>query len=250
MALLVTEELKKSYRTGETTVAALRGVSLSLERGRFVALVGPSGCGKSTLLHLCGGMDRPSAVRSAGRRAPRPPRRRCADPDPARAGRLRLPVLQPAANADARREHRAAIAPRRTERSAVDRARAGPGRARWVSRIGCGTIHSRSRAASCSARRSPARSCTSPPCSWPTSRPATSIRRTARACSTLLAELNRETGVTMLLATHAQELAAAADASCTCATAGSNRSRPIAEARRGPCGCLASSSCAASLLSG
>ena len=61
MALLVADQLKKTYRTGETTVAALRGVSLSVERGRFVALVGPSGCGKSTLLHLCGGMDRPSA---------------------------------------------------------------------------------------------------------------------------------------------------------------------------------------------
>jgi putative ABC transport system ATP-binding protein len=61
MALLVVDQLKKTYRAGETTVAALRGVSLSIEHGRFVALVGPSGCGKSTLLHLCGGMDRPTA---------------------------------------------------------------------------------------------------------------------------------------------------------------------------------------------
>ena len=63
MPLIVAEALEKTYAEGATPVAALRGVSLSLEPGDFVALTGPSGCGKSTLLHLCGAMDRPSAGR-------------------------------------------------------------------------------------------------------------------------------------------------------------------------------------------
>lgn len=61
MAVLVAEQIRKTYLGGEAPVEAVRGVSLSLEAGEFVALVGPSGCGKSTLLHLCGAMDRPSA---------------------------------------------------------------------------------------------------------------------------------------------------------------------------------------------
>ncbi|MBL8136205.1 MAG: ABC transporter ATP-binding protein [Acidobacteria bacterium] len=63
MPLIVAEALEKTYAEGATPVAALRGVSLALEPGDFVALTGPSGCGKSTLLHLCGAMDRPSAGR-------------------------------------------------------------------------------------------------------------------------------------------------------------------------------------------
>ena len=58
--LLAAENLHKAYDTGEARVTALAGVSFTIERGAFVALMGPSGCGKSTLLHLCGAMDRPS----------------------------------------------------------------------------------------------------------------------------------------------------------------------------------------------
>ena len=60
MPLVAADNLQKTYVTGEAHVTALAGVSFEVEAGDFVALMGPSGCGKSTLLHLCGAMDRPT----------------------------------------------------------------------------------------------------------------------------------------------------------------------------------------------
>jgi len=71
--LLVARGLKRDYHMGGELVHAVRGVSLDVDDGEYLAVVGPSGCGKSTLLNLLGGIDRPSdgSVEIAGERVDR-----------------------------------------------------------------------------------------------------------------------------------------------------------------------------------
>ena len=63
MSTVRVENATKDYQLGRTTVPALRGVSLAVERGEFITVAGPSGSGKSTLLNLIGCLDHPTSGR-------------------------------------------------------------------------------------------------------------------------------------------------------------------------------------------
>ncbi|MCB0115425.1 MAG: ABC transporter ATP-binding protein, partial [Caldilineaceae bacterium] len=60
-SLIHTEDLTKTYGSGETQVHALDGLDLDVAAGEFLAVMGPSGCGKSTLLNMLGALDQPTS---------------------------------------------------------------------------------------------------------------------------------------------------------------------------------------------
>ena len=104
--VVVARDVTRRYGEGETAVDALRGVVVEVPKGELTAVMGPSGSGKSTLMHILAGLDKPTSgsVTIAGTeittlKDSRP------DEAPPEPHRLRLPVLQPPADAHRGREH-------------------------------------------------------------------------------------------------------------------------------------------------
>jgi len=61
--IIQVQEVNKEYGKGKNTVAALKDIRIEIQAGEFVAIVGPSGCGKSTLLHVMAGLEQPTSGR-------------------------------------------------------------------------------------------------------------------------------------------------------------------------------------------
>ena len=108
-AFIEARNLRKTYHVGKIEVEALRGISFSVQKGEFVSVVGPSGSGKSTLFYLLGGLTRADGGSvvldgdDSGHAL-----RRGTHPHAQAQNRLRLPEIQPAADARRPLEHRIA----------------------------------------------------------------------------------------------------------------------------------------------
>ncbi len=209
MSLLTVEHVHRTYRSGDAEVRAVAGVSLTLEAGGSVALVGPSGCGKSTLLHLCGAMDRPS---SGTVRLESVALDSLSDDALTRVRRTRvgfvfqffnlLPTLTVRENV----ELPLLLAGRRS-------ADAEPAARALLERVGLGARlnhYPRQLSGGEMQRTAIARALIHRPALLVADEPTGNLDSdNGRLVLDLLIELNRETGVALLLATHAPELAAA-----------------------------------------
>ena len=208
--LIAVRDLTRTYHVGEVDVRALRGVSLDVQPGEFIALTGPSGSGKSTFMHLLGCLNRPTSgsYRLNGRDVATLSKRELAR-RAQQGDRVRLPGIQPAAANHTRSGERRAPPAVRRGHQGLEATCARQGGARLG---GAGGPHSiitriRCRAGSSSVSRSLARSLTSPVLLLADEPTGNLDSRTSVEVMDIFQRLNIERGLTIVLVTHEQEIA-------------------------------------------
>jgi putative ABC transport system ATP-binding protein len=208
LPVLVVENVEKVYQGGRGGVSALRGVSFQADAGDFIALMGPSGCGKSSLLHLIGGMDRPTrgrvlldsiALDALDEEALARLRRRKIGfvfqffnllPTLTVAENVALPLMLDGASDRESGERTRAL---------IDRVGLAARATHYPAELSGGEMQ----------RAAVARAIITRPELILADEPTGNLdTENGEAVMRLLAELNRETGVTIILATHSQESAA------------------------------------------
>ena len=208
MTLIRLQDICKSYVLGEMTVEALRGVSLEIDEGEYVALMGPSGSGKSTLMNTLGCLDRPTSgsylldgeevVEHVARRA---------GPTAQPQDRLRLPELQSAGPHQRPGERRTAAALLRGMSGRERRRRAKE----VLERVGLADRmdhHPGQLSGGQQQRVAIARALVNRPAILMADEPTGNLdSRTSREVMEIFGELNREEGITIILVTHDQDVA-------------------------------------------
>ena len=181
------KDVTKAFPLGDREITILKGISLTVHEGEFVAIVGPSGNGKSTLLNMITGIDHPTSgeVIVTGRSVHKMSENQLADWRGDHVGIIfqffqMLPALSLLQNVILPMDFARKYSPREREARALD----------LLDSVGladqAGKLPGRCRAASSSGRPSPAPWPTTPRWWWPMSRPATSIRtppKTSSSCS-------------------------------------------------------------------
>ena len=210
--LIHVRELTKTYRVGEVDVPALRGVSLDIQAGAFIALTGPSGSGKSTFMHLLGCLDRPTSgeYQLNGRDVARLPNRELARvrnqeigfvfqgfnllPRTSAIENVELPLLYAGRTASGDRRARAAAA------------LAAVGLAKWTQH------HPNQMSGGQQQRVAIARALVNNPLLLLADEPTGNLdSRTSLEVMEIFQRLNTERGLTILLVTHEHDIAQYAD---------------------------------------